>query len=54
MGVRYTFKGIFNFFLVKAHVNNIINLKERVVLFDFSTIGSGDADFLAEYYEIIK
>lgn len=53
-GVCYTFKGIFNFFFVKAHVNNVINMKERVILFDFSVVGSSDADFLAEYYEIIK
>jgi len=29
-------------------------MKERVILFDFSKVGTSDADFLAEYYELIK
>ena len=35
-------------------MNNIMNLKERVILLDFSLIGKSDCDFLNEYYEIIK
>lgn len=31
-----------------------MNLKERVIMLDFSTVGTSDCDFLAEYYEIIK
>ena len=29
-------------------------MKEKIILLDFSLIGTSDADFLAEYYEIIK
>lgn len=50
----YTFDGLFNFFLDSCHLNNVMIRQENIILLNLERIHYRDADFLAEYYEIIK
>lgn len=36
------------------HLNNLLYRNENLVFVNFKEVGGRDADFLSEYYEIIK